>query len=108
MVLNASSGLVSRRSEKSRIEKKRWNTCFGECLCFFCSDTWTAEDDRTVLSCHAFSKADIDWLAGDGPRPFHAWCESAQNGGLKLVALKSMERVFLDVETTGYTGNDFE
>lgn len=67
-----------------------------------CRDTYSDASCRTVLACYAFSKEDIEWLAGDGPRPMHGWSKSAEAGRTKVVALQGMERVLLDTETTGY------
>ncbi|GAQ89541.1 hypothetical protein KFL_005340060 [Klebsormidium nitens] len=59
-------------------------------------------------SCYAFTKEDLAWLVGEGPKPEYKWAASAAAGKTLLVAPTAAQKAKLEERESGYSGNEYE
>lgn len=65
-------------------------------------------EGTSVCSCYAFSKEDLAWLAGEGPKPKYKWEAAARAGKVLFVAPRPGQKALLDSKESGYHGNQFD
>lgn len=89
-----------------------------EMLTVVTRDHWTIphsyEEDYNDMrgaskySCYAFTKEDLAWLAGEGPKPAYEWEAAAAAGRTLLVAPTAAQKKKLEQRESGYSGNQYE
>jgi hypothetical protein len=59
-------------------------------------------------SCYAFTKEDLAWLVGEGPKPAYKWEAAAAAGKTLLVAPTAAQKAKLEERQSGYSGNQYD
>lgn len=85
-------------------------------------ENFAGGEGTSVCSCYAFSKEDLAWLVGQGPKPKYKWeaaaradraaaradREAARAGKILFVAPRPGQKALLDNKESGYHGNQFD
>jgi hypothetical protein len=61
-----------------------------------------------TYSCYAFTKEELAWLVGEGPKPAYKWEAAAAAGKTLLVAPTAAQKAKLEERESGYAGNQYD